>query len=108
MKILQINSSARIDGSTSSALADAIVRHLRRIDPDAVVQIKNLARDPIQPLDELAVAARMLPPDARTPDQTARALEDERHVVELTSLNSWRRTSSSSVRRCTTSTFHPS
>ncbi|MBB2696995.1 FMN-dependent NADH-azoreductase [Rhizobium phaseoli] len=83
MKILQINSSARIDGSASSAVADAIVRHLRRIDPDAVVQIKNLARDPVQPLDELAVATRMLPPDARTPDQTARALEDERHVVEL-------------------------
>jgi FMN-dependent NADH-azoreductase len=83
MNILQINSSARVDGSASSLIAASIVQRLVGAYPEATLQIRDLAREPIQPLDELAVEARVLQPDARTPEQAARALQDEAHIAEL-------------------------
>jgi len=67
MKILQINASARADGSNSTRLADAITAKLTSAHPDAVVEVRDLARDPHPVLDEPALAALFTPADRRSP-----------------------------------------
>ena len=44
MNILQINSSARREGSHSTRLADRIVERLRDADPDATLTVRDLDR----------------------------------------------------------------
>ncbi|MFE1599003.1 FMN-dependent NADH-azoreductase [Methylobacterium sp. ID0610] len=83
MKILQINSSARASASASTRLADSIVAQLGTAHPAAQVEVLNLATHPVAPLDEVAVEARFTPPDARSPEQAARAAQDDGLVAQL-------------------------
>src|SRR6185312_2708461 len=71
MNILQINSSARVEGSHSTALANDIVARLRATHPAAEVIIRDLARTPHPVLDETALQALFTPPEQRSPEQAA-------------------------------------
>ena len=46
MNILQINSSARVDGSQSTQLANALVQRIRADNPEATVTLRDLSRLP--------------------------------------------------------------
>ncbi|MFL6716394.1 MAG: NAD(P)H-dependent oxidoreductase, partial [Burkholderiaceae bacterium] len=57
MNILQINSSARSEGSQSTRLATSIVERLKAAQPDAIVTVRDLAAQPHPALDEAALGA---------------------------------------------------
>ena len=61
MNILQINSSARREGSHSSKLAERLVRRLRDDNPDATVTVRDLTTHPHPVLDEVALGALFTP-----------------------------------------------
>ena len=83
MKILQLNSSARAEGSGSTRLAETIVARLKMVHPDAVVETRDLVKEPLPPLDDIAVASRFTPADSRTPAQTERGARDAEVVAQL-------------------------
>ena len=85
MKILQINASARSEGSNSTRVADAIVAKLKSAHPEAVLELRDLARNPHPMLDEAALGALFTAPDQRTPEQAARVALDDALIAEVQS-----------------------
>jgi FMN-dependent NADH-azoreductase len=83
MNILQVNSSARIEGSHSTTLANALVERIRADNTDATVSVRDLSRTPHLPLDESALQALFAPADKRTPEQVARVALDDTLISEI-------------------------
>lgn len=83
MNILQINSSARVDGSQSTVLANDITAHLIAANPGARVTVRDLAANPHPALDEPTLGALFTPAEARTPEQAARVALDDALIAEL-------------------------
>ena len=83
MNILQINSSARTQGSHSSALADTLVERLRAERPEARLTLRDLGRTPHPALDETALQALFTPDEQRSPAQVARVALDDALIAEL-------------------------
>ena len=83
MNILQINASARLEGSQSSRLAGDVVERLRAGRPDATLVVRDLARAPHPELDESALQALFTAPEARTPEQAARVALDDALIAEI-------------------------
>jgi FMN-dependent NADH-azoreductase len=83
MNILQINSSARSQGSESTRMADAIVARLVAGHPGARVTRRDLAADPHPVLDEAALGALFTPADQRTPEQAARVALDDALIAQV-------------------------
>ena len=83
MKILQINASARSEGGNSTRLANAITAHLKSHHPEAEVEVRDLARNPLPFLDEAGVTALFTPADQRTPEQIARIAQDEAMIARV-------------------------
>lgn len=83
MKILQINSSARTEGSHSTRLANTIVERLRTVAPEATHAVRDLGRTPHPMLDEAALQALFTPADKRTPEQVARVAQDDALIAEI-------------------------
>ena len=83
MKILQVNSSARTDGSHSTRLASAITQGLRSVHPDASVTVRDLARTPHPALDEAALGALFTAASERTPEQAARVALDDALIADI-------------------------
>jgi len=83
MKILQINASARREGSNSTHLANAIVERLKAANSAARVTVRGLAATPHPVLDEAALGALFTPADQRTPEQAARVALDDALIAEL-------------------------
>ncbi|MEO8674021.1 MAG: NAD(P)H-dependent oxidoreductase [Casimicrobiaceae bacterium] len=83
MNILQVNSSARRDGSQSSLLASAIVEGLRAIDAEARVTVRDLAHTPHPELDDAALQALFSPAEKHTPEQAARVAQDDALIAEI-------------------------
>ena len=83
MKILQINASARSAGANSTRLADAVSARLRAANPQAVVELRDLAADPHPVLDEPALGALFTPADQRTPAQAARVALDDALIAQV-------------------------
>ncbi len=83
MNILQVNSSARTDGSHSTKLANALVERIRQENSTATVTVRDLARAPHPPLDESALAALFTPASQRTPVQDARVAQDDDLIAEI-------------------------
>jgi FMN-dependent NADH-azoreductase len=71
MNILQVNSSARREGSQSTRLANRLVQRLRDADPDATLATRDLTVVPHPVLDEAALGALFTPASQRTPEQAA-------------------------------------
>jgi FMN-dependent NADH-azoreductase len=85
MKILQINSSARSEGSQSARLANTIVERLRAAQPDAELTVRDLASKPHPALDEAALGALFTPAEQRTAAQNARVALDDALIAEVQS-----------------------
>jgi FMN-dependent NADH-azoreductase len=83
MNILQINSSARGEGSYSTRLADRIVARLRDADPEATVTLRNLTGNPHPILDEATLGALFTPAAQRTEEQAARVALDDALIAEV-------------------------
>lgn len=83
MRILQVNSSARREGSHSTRLADRIVAKLRAADPDATLVVRDLTATPHPVLDEAALGALFTPAAQRTDEQRARVALDDALIAEV-------------------------
>lgn len=83
MKILQINASARSAGANSTRLADAVTARLLAADPQAVVELRDLAAQPHPVLDEPALGALFTPAEQRTPEQAARVALDDALIAQV-------------------------
>lgn len=83
MKILQVNSSARAEGSQSTLLADQLVARLKAGAPDAELVLRDLARTPHPALDETALQALFTPAEQRTAGQAARVALDDTLISEI-------------------------
>jgi FMN-dependent NADH-azoreductase len=83
MNILQINSSARSEGSQSTRLANKIVERVRAANPGATLTVRDLLRTPHPVLDEAALQALFTPADQRTPEHSARVALDDALIGEV-------------------------
>ena len=83
MKILQVNSSARREGSQSTRLANEIVRRLRDANPQATVTVRDLTTNPHPVLDEVALGALFTPATQRSTEQQARVGLDDALIAEV-------------------------
>lgn len=83
MNILQINSSARVNGSHSTKLADALSARLLATTPGSSLTVRDLASQPHPALDEAALQALFTPADQRTPEQAARVAKDDALIAEI-------------------------
>ena len=83
MNILQINSSARVQGSHPSQIANQVSARLREQHPDATFSLRDLATTPQPALDEAALQALFTPLDQRTPEQAARVAIDDALIAEV-------------------------
>ncbi|OMG56414.1 FMN-dependent NADH-azoreductase [Azonexus hydrophilus] len=83
MKILQINASARSAGANSTRLADAVTARLLAANPQAVVELRDLAANPHPVLDEPALGALFTPADQRTPAQADRVALDDALIAQV-------------------------
>ena len=83
MNILQINSSAKSDGSQSTRLASKLVERLRIDNPKATLTVRDLSRTPHPVLDEAALQALFTPADQRTAEHSARVALDDALIAEL-------------------------
>lgn len=83
MNILQINASARSNGSESTKLTHRIVAGLQARQPDAQVVLHDLANAPLQALDEATLGALFTPAEQRTAEQAARVAIDDALIAEV-------------------------
>lgn len=83
MKILQINSSARVEGANSTRLANTVTARLQAKHPGATVTVRDLAVTPHPVLDAAALGALFTPADQRTPEQAARVDLDDALIAEV-------------------------
>ena len=86
MNILQINSSARADGSHSTRLAGTVVDRLRAAATDGqavAVTVRDLGQTPHPELNEATLQALFTPSEQRTPAQAARLALDDALIAEL-------------------------
>jgi FMN-dependent NADH-azoreductase len=83
MNILQVNSSARSQGSQSTRLAGELVARLRAANPHATHVVRDLASDPHPALDEATLGALFTPAEQRSPEQAARVARDDALIAEL-------------------------
>ena len=83
MKILQINSSARVEGANSTRLANTVTARLQAKHPGATVTVRDLAVTPHPVLDAAALGALFTPADQRTPEQAARVALDDTLIAEV-------------------------
>jgi FMN-dependent NADH-azoreductase len=83
MNILQINASARSQGSNSTRLADAISQRLLAANPGAKLELRDLASQPHPVLDEPSLGALFTPAEQRTPEQAARVALDDALIAQV-------------------------
>ena len=83
MKILQINASARNEGANSTRVANAVVDRLREANPDSVLKVRDLAKDPVPALDDAALGALFTPAEKRTREQAASVAARDALIAEV-------------------------
>ena len=83
MKILQINSSARVEGANSTRLANTVTARLQAKHPGATVTVRDLAVTPHPVLDAAALGALFTPGEQRSPEQAARLALSDALVAEV-------------------------
>lgn len=83
MNLLQINSSARSDGSQSTRLASLAVERLMAAHPQAQLVVRDLSRHPHPELDEDALQALFTPELERSPAQALRVALDDALIAEV-------------------------
>jgi FMN-dependent NADH-azoreductase len=83
MNILQVNASARREGSNSTRIANSIVDRLRSVNPGATLTVRDLVATPHPMLDEATLGALFTPADKRSPEQAARVALDDALIAEV-------------------------
>jgi FMN-dependent NADH-azoreductase len=83
MNILQINSSAKSEGSQSTRLAARLVERLREVDPEATLTLRDLSRTPHPVMDDAALQALFTPAEKRSDEHVARVALDDALIAEL-------------------------
>lgn len=83
MNILQINSSARKSGSTSTQLANQLTKRLLAKHLGATAQVLDLAEQPHPLVDDAIITALATPADERTADQAARVALDDALIAQI-------------------------
>jgi len=86
MNILQINSSARADGSHSTQLARTVVDRLRAAATDGqaiALTVRDLGQTPHPELNEATLQALFTHSEQRPPAQAARVALDDALIAEL-------------------------
>jgi len=83
MNILQVNASARRDGSNSTRIANTIVARLHSANPGAKHTVRDLAAASHPVLDEAALGALFTPANQRSPEQAARVALDDALIAEI-------------------------
>ena len=83
MNILQINSSARREGSHSTRLASRLVERLRDANPDATLTVRDLTAHAASGAGRSRAAALFTPAEQRTVEQAARVALDDALIAEM-------------------------
>ena len=83
MNILQIHSSARVEGSFSAKLAHQLVARLQAQQDNTQLVFRDLAKQPHPMLDEAALQALFTPAAQRNTEQAARVALDDALIAEL-------------------------
>lgn len=83
MQILQIHSSARVEGSFSAKLAHQLVARLQAQQDHTQLVFRDLAKQPHPMLDEAALQALFTPAAQRSAEQAARVALDDALIAEL-------------------------
>lgn len=83
MNILQIHSSARVEGSYSAQLAHQLVAKLQAQAPDSKLVFRDFAKQAHPMLDETALQALFTPAAQRSAEQAARVALDDALIAEL-------------------------
>lgn len=83
MQILQIHSSARVEGSFSAKLAHQLVARLQAQQDNTQLVFRDLAKQPHPMLDEAALQALFTPAAQRSAEQAARVALDDALIAEL-------------------------
>jgi len=81
--LLKIQSSIFSDGGQSSQLADHFVAAWRESNPDGVVAVRDLAKDPVPHLDAARFGAFLAKPEDRTAAQRAVVAYSDALIDEL-------------------------
>lgn len=83
MKILQVNASARTADANSTRVANRIVERLLEENPNASVQVLDLASQPAPALDDHAITALFTPAEQRSAQQADRVAQSMALVQAL-------------------------
>lgn len=83
MNILQINASARSEGSQSTQLASELVARLVAAHPESTLTLRDLSRSPMPVLDEAALQALFTPAPQRSAEQAERVAIDDAAIAEI-------------------------
>ncbi|MBC3869628.1 FMN-dependent NADH-azoreductase [Undibacterium oligocarboniphilum] len=83
MNILQINSSARSQGSHSNRLGNLLSARLLAANPGASLTLRDLGSQPHPVLDEAALQALFTPAEQRSTQQQARVALDDALIAEI-------------------------
>ncbi|UOD51072.1 FMN-dependent NADH-azoreductase [Orrella daihaiensis] len=83
MNILQINSSARGDDSSSTKLANAVVAQLKAANSATHVQVRDLGHEPHPTLDSHALKALFTAEPERSAEQSARVAIDDAVIAQV-------------------------
>lgn len=81
--LLQVNSSIFSSGGHSSQLANEFVATWHAKNPDAQIQVRDLANEPLPHLDAQRVTAFLTQPDDRTPEQQLFVAESDALINEI-------------------------
>jgi FMN-dependent NADH-azoreductase len=83
MKLLEIQSSVRLDQSISRALSHEFIQAWQNFHPDALYKQQDVGIHPPAHLTELWTTANYLPPDSRTPEMEAALAASEQLIEEV-------------------------
>lgn len=83
MNILQVNASARSEGSISTQLANDIVSRLLDAHPEATHTLRDLARHPLPVIDESALGALFTAESERSDAQAALVAQHDAAIAEI-------------------------
>jgi FMN-dependent NADH-azoreductase len=81
--ILQLNSSARVQGANSTLLANELTAKLQQSHAGAKVVVRDLLTNALPHLDESVLGAFFTPADKRTAEQAAIAAKSDALIAEL-------------------------
>jgi FMN-dependent NADH-azoreductase len=81
--LLHLDSSLRTEGSRSRKLSAHFADRWRRDNPQGIVTYRDLAKDPIPHLDDVAFFAQFVPVADRTPEQVAAGVLGTKLIQEV-------------------------